>query len=402
MSELTRKSGETDLGYHKRLVYGKLVDKTLADYDYSELAPYVYGKDYSTDVARRMFYGSCRTLKLLDGSKESDGVSENILSEIDSKIVEIKKERQKLSDERVALNKVIRERARQEELNEIITNTVSQLSLPSLPQTGYVPQRVITNSDNDILVSLNDIHYGANYKNYWGEYNSEICAQMLKKYLDKIIAIGKLHNSENCIVWENGDAISGNIHNSIAVTNKENVKQQIFGVSELIAQFLSALSLNFKKVSFISVSGNHSRIDTKERALKDERLDDLIEWYLAARLNTDKDIIIGDCEKIDETMYLLNIRGKTYVGVHGDYDFTPTKIHDLQTMAGKPLYGVLMGHLHHNKVDTIQGVKVIMSGSFLGMDDYCVSKRIVGRPEQLVCICDSSGIKCSYDIDLRL
>lgn len=402
MSELTRKSGETDLGYHKRLVYGKLVDKTLADYDYSELAPYVYGKDYSTDVARRMLYGSCRTLKLLDSSKESDGVSENILSEIDSKIVEIKKERQKLSDERVALNKVIRERARQEELNEIITNTVSQLPLPSLPQIDYKHQRVITNSDNDILVSLNDIHYGANYKNYWGEYNSEICAQMLKKYLDKIIAIGKLHNSENCIVWENGDAISGNIHNSIAVTNKENVKQQIFGVSELIAQFLSALSLNFKKVSFISVSGNHSRIDTKERALKDERLDDMIEWYLEARLKNEESIVIGDCEKIDETIYLLNIRGKTYAGVHGDYDLTPTKIQDLQTMVGKPLYGVLMGHLHHNKVDTVQGIKTIMSGSFLGMDDYCVSKRIVGRPEQLVCICDSSGIKCSYDIDLRL
>ena len=224
----------------------------------------------------------------------------------------------------------------------------------------------------------------------------------IKKYLDKIIAIGKLHNSENCIVWENGDAISGNIHNSIAVTNKENVKQQIFGVSELIAQFLSALSLNFKKVSFRSVSGNHSRIDTKERALKDERLDDMIEWYLEARLKNDESIVIGDCEKIDETIYLLNILGKTYAGVHGDYDLTPTKIQDLQAMVGKPLYGVLMGHLHHNKVDTVQGIKTIMSGSFLGMDDYCVSKRIVGRPEQLVCICDSSGIKCSYDIDLRL
>lgn len=402
MSELLRKSGETDLAYHKRLVYGKLVDKTLADYDYSELAPYVYGKDYSTDVARRMMYGSCRTLKLLDDSKKSNSVSESISNEIDNKILEVKKERQKLFDERAALNKIIRERARQEEVNEIITNTVSQLPLPSLPQMDYMPQRVITNSDNDILVSLNDIHYGANYKNYWGEYNSEICAQMLKKYLDEIIAIGKLHNSENCIVWENGDAISGNIHNSIAITNKENVLQQIFGVSELIARFLSALSLNFKRINFVSVSGNHSRIDTKERALKDERLDNVIAWYLEARLKADESITIGGCEKIDETMYLLDVRGKTYVGVHGDYDFTPTKIYDLQAMAGKPLYGVLMGHLHHNKVDTVQGIKTIMSGSFLGMDDYCVSKRIISKPEQLVCICDSSGIKCSYDIDLRL
>lgn len=51
---LERISGETALQHHRRLIEGKLVDKTLADYDYAELAPYVYGQDYSADVARRI------------------------------------------------------------------------------------------------------------------------------------------------------------------------------------------------------------------------------------------------------------------------------------------------------------------------------------------------------------
>ena len=31
--ELLKKNGESDIDYHKRMIYGKLVDKTLADID---------------------------------------------------------------------------------------------------------------------------------------------------------------------------------------------------------------------------------------------------------------------------------------------------------------------------------------------------------------------------------
>ena len=49
---------------------------------------------------------------------------------------------------------------------------------------------------------------------------------------------------------------------------------------------------------FVSVSGNHSRLDTKENAPLDERLDDLIEWYLGARLQNFDNISIGVAEKV--------------------------------------------------------------------------------------------------------
>lgn len=396
MDKLSKKPNETDLAYHKRLIYGKLVDGTLVDEDYSELAPYVYGKEFSTDVARRMMYGSCRTLQLVDEAARDSFTSETALSELDSKIVEMKKERQKFYDQRNALNKVIRDMARQEELHEIIMKAVSDGELPSL---DYSPS-YITPSDNDLLVSLNDIHYGANVENYWNKYNSDICKEMMCKYIDQIVAIDRTHGSENCIVWANGDQISGNIHNSIAVTNKENVIEQITGVSELIAEFLAELSNHFTTVQYISVAGNHSRLDIKDRALKDERLDDLVEWYLAARLQQHENVIFGQYEKVDSTMYLIDIRGKTYCGVHGDYDGSAAKVQALQTMARRPIYAVLSGHLHHNKIDCVQGVRTVMAGSFLGMDDYCVTKRIYGEPQQLVCVCDTGGIRCSYDVNL--
>lgn len=393
---IERKQNETPLDYHKRIVYGKLVDKTLSDVDYTELAELAYGQSFSSDVARRMFYGSKRTLDLMDSERVESASTNELLTELDEKMIELRKERQKFFDQRNAFNKVVRDRSRQEELNEILVEAVQSGELPTLDYSPHIQIQ----SDNDLLVSLNDIHYGANIKNAWNEYNSCICRDMMYRYLDRIISIGQTHKSENCICWMNGDAISGNIHYSIAITNKENVIEQVMGVSELVSEFLAELSKHFNAVTFITVAGNHSRISpNKDDSLSSERLDDLIEWYVKARLQNFDNIIIAD-NKIDETMYTIDIRGKLYCGVHGDYDGSAAKVQALQTMVGKPVYAVLSGHLHHNKVDVVQGIKTVMAGSFLGIDDYCIQKRIFGKPEQMVCVCDENGILCHYDISL--
>lgn len=138
----------------------------------------------------------------------------------------------------------------------------------------------------------------------------------------------------------------------------------------------------------------------KDRALIDERLDDIVEWYLKARLQNHTNVEIGYGDHIDSTMYVIDVCGKTYVGVHGDYDTTPQHIQSLQTMAGRPVYAVLMGHKHHCEIGVVQGIRTIMAGSFLGMDDFCVQKRIYGYPEQMVCVCDENGIVCSYNVPL--
>lgn len=403
-TNLLKKPEESNYEFQRRLVYGKLVDKTLADVDYAELSEALYGQRIVSDTARRMVYGSKRTLDAIAEDTERSAKSaglEGMLSELDARKIELRKEQQKFYDQRNAFNKVVRERARQEELNEILAKAIGEGDLPELK----FERNYCTPSNNDLLVSLNDIHYGAVVDNHWNTYNSEICREMMCHYLNEIIRIGELHESENCIVWANGDEISGNIHQSTTITNKENVIDQVKGVSELIAEFVAELSKHFSTVTFVSVAGNHSRIvQNKDDALLGERLDDLIDWYLGARLQNFENVYIGKASpnfaKIDDTMYLIDVRGKTYCGIHGDFDMTDSKVQSLQTMARKPLYAILSGHMHHCKIDDVQGIRTIMAGSFLGMDDYCVKKRIVGRPEQMVCVCDSSGVRCSYNIDL--
>lgn len=381
------------------IVIGKLVDHTIDD-DYAELSERLFGEGncFNSSEVRKRMYGMKAIIDAIEREGEAAIRSTDMLSEFDRKKIELQVERQKFFDQRNAFNKLVRERSRQEELNEILVEAVKSGNLPRL---DYEYHEVMP-SDNDLLVSLNDIHYGATVNNYWNTYNSDICREMMRRYLDHIIQIAQTHSSENCIVWANGDEISGNIHKSIAVTNKENVIEQVKGVSELIAEFIAELSKHFATVTFVSVAGNHSRLDpNKDNALVSERLDDLVEWYLSARLQNFDNVIIGGGEKVDETMYLIDVRGKTYCGVHGDFDGSASKVQALQTMVRKPLYAVLSGHLHHCKIDDVQGIRTIMAGSFLGMDDYCVQKRIYGRPEQMVCVCDETGVRCSYNVGLN-
>lgn len=401
--DLERRENESALQHHRRLIYGKLEDKLLSDVDYAELSEFVYGQPYSSDVCRRMMYGSKRTLDLIDQDAEYKAAAEKeaaILTDIDARRIAFEKEKQKFYDQRAAYSKMIRDRSREEELNEIIRGCIESGNLPTLEWNDTPYLHCV--SDTTLLVSLNDIHYGAQINNAWCRYNSSVCARMMQNYLERIIAIGDEHMCADCVVWCAGDNISGSIHKNIQVTNKENVIEQVMGVSELISEFLAGLSRHFRTVRFYSVAGNHSRLEpNKDNSVHGERLDNLVEWYLQARLQNFENVIITDEHKLDDTMSVFDVHGKNYALVHGDFEGSPAKIQSLQAMVGMPLYAVLSGHMHHNQTNVVQGVRTIMAGSFQGMDDFCVEKRIVGEPEQAVCVCDEGGIVCHYDIPLR-
>jgi hypothetical protein len=289
---------------------------------------------------------------------------------------------------------MVRDNARLDELQSIVASSIENLK-------PYVKSSFqdIQISDNDLLVGLNDIHFGIEIDNFWNKYNSTIAKERLEKYLNDIINIQKVHSSENCFVCSNGDLISGAIHYTIALANKENVVEQVMGVSELISWFLSELSNHFKNIYFTVVAGNHSRLNIKENSPKNERLDDLVPFYIKARLQNIENIHITN-NNVDNTMSLVNIRGLNYLNVHGDMDRMDSVLR-LVEMLPQKIYGIVFGHLHHNSSDFMQGYKILMSGSLMGVDDYCIERRIFGVPQQLVCVCDKNGVKCSYDIILN-
>ena len=311
---------------------------------------------------------------------------------------EIQKEKRKLFDERLDINKRLRDESRLETTIEKLEGMLCSIGTERF--VSYTP--VISKSENDLIVCLSDLHIGATYDNADGVYNSEIARERLSKYLSEIIEIQKTHNAENCTVILLGDIISGSIHKSISITNKENVIEQIKLACEYISDFIYELGKHFNKVELRGVAGNHSRIEKKEDALLGERLDVLVLWFVKSMLNNANNIVVID-DDYDDTLSIFTVREKVYFGIHGDFDSTSDAgIAKLALWAKQTPYCVICGHKHYPAMSSVSGIKVVQSGSLCGSgDEFTRSKRLTGEPSQTVAVVDKNGIRCVYPITLN-
>ena len=347
--------------------------------------------DYNESWYRKMYQSF---MMVFDSIKDKYFNNEQ-LKQMEQKKQEIIKERYRLNDERTAYNRALRNDARLDARLDMLEQKITEFGRISFPDVNNIHTGV---NDNDLLVLLSDLHIGQTFKSFNGEYNTKIAQTRMGQYLKKIIEIGKQYNSDKCYVSLQGDLISNSIHKSIAITNQENVIQQIKFASELITAFIYELSHAFNRVIVTSVSGNHSRLDKKEDALKDERLDDLVIWYMDAALKNvnNVDIITNNP---DTTFAVMDIRGKKYINVHGDYDaFSKNGVSSLSMMLGFFPYAITFGHLHTCAMSDESGIKIIRGGSLAGSgDDYTIEKRLTGKASQMVCVCTDKGIE-SYNV----
>lgn len=311
---------------------------------------------------------------------------------------EIQKEKRKLFDERLDINKRLREESRLETTIEKFEDMLTDIG-----SKRYITYSTISNkSKEDMIICLSDLHIGATFYGFDGYYDSRIAKERLNDYLAEIIEIQKTHKVENCTCVLLGDIISGNLHKVISVTNKENVIEQVKLACEYISDFVYELGKNFNKVELRGVSGNHSRIEEKEDALLGERLDTLIIWFVKSMLKNLPNITVED-ENIDDTLSTFFVRDKLYYAVHGDFDGTNTNsIAKLVLWSKKTPYCVLCGHKHYPAMSDVSGIKVVQVGSLCGSgDEYTRQKRLTGEPSQTVLVVNEDGIKCHYPIVLK-
>lgn len=359
-----------------------------------------YGLDIHYDTLRKAtqtIFGGAFVSEYFK-SKQAEKNDDSYLDEIRAEKQEIRKEKQRLFDERTALNKTLRENARiEEDLSklEVLIKNNGAVTLPKV-------ENIIDESDNDLFIALSDFHLGIKTDNYFGSYDSDIAAQRLSQYLNKIIKIKELHNSENAYILLLGDLLNGEIHFTTQLENRENVTEQVQKTAELISAFVYELSKHFKCVYVNGVAGNHSRTFFKDQVLRGNRLDNLIPWYMKAKLSHIDNIKFIDDQNYDATIGCCTVRGKEYLMVHGDFDsFSEKGVSKLVMMLGFKPTAIFYGHLHRCSFDDIAGVKIIRSGSFSGTsDDYTISKRLSGQPSQMVCVVDSNGINACYPVQL--
>lgn len=401
MFDFKKRDGENEEKYIFRL--GQAKDSGLIDMDWTELADIINKEcrndesEYRTEAAYRKPYSDAK--RYYEAGVFGDCKDEGAyLEELQRRKQEIQKEKRKLFDERLDINRALRQEARLETTIEKIESMLADIG-----NERYISYSPITvESGNDMIVMLSDLHIGATYYNFDGVYDSSIAKERLEQYLAEVIGIQRCHNAENCTVVLCGDIISGNIHKTISVTNKENVIEQLKLACEYVSDFIYELGKYFKEVTVRGVSGNHSRIEAKEDALLGERLDTLILWFVKNLLKNVKNIFVEDVNK-DDTLTAFFVRGKAYFAVHGDFDSTNTNsIAKLVLWAKATPYCILCGHKHYPSMTEVSGIKVVQSGSLGGSgDEFTRQKRLTGEPSQTVLVVDDNGVKCCYPIVLR-
>lgn len=376
----------------------------ISDDDWSEICSR-YGLEFNPDTIRKgtqpPLIGSVfvsEYYKWKESLEKSSDKEDEYFNKLRLEKQEIQKEKRKLYDERLDINRRLRETARLETTIEKLEEMLSDIS--NHRYLSYSP--IISKSSNDMIVCLSDLHIGASYYGFDGVYDSNIAKERLNQYLSEIIEIKKENNAENCIIVLLGDLVSGNIHKTISVTNKENVIDQVKLACEYISDFVYEIGKHFATVELHGVSGNHSRIEDKNDALIAERLDSIIPWFIKTMLKNCENIRVID-EEIDDTLSTFFVRDKLYFAVHGDFDSTnESSIAKLALWAKMTPYCVLCGHKHFPAMTDVSGIKVVQSGSLGGSgDEFTRQKRLTGKPSQTILVVNDKGIKACYPVEFN-
>ena len=409
--ELNQRPGESKFDYHKRLVEGKLVDKTLSDVDYSELSEYVYGHHYSSDVARRMMYGSCRTIQLMEDTKhqelEADCASEEIrnkISELDMKKIELKKERQKFQDQRREYNKIINKEARVEHLESRLISAATDLSntmrlyLEDIPYLNQDAQA--ESSDNEAVLVFSDWHYGLKTENIFNKFSVEICKKRVGIVVGKAIERIRLHSCKRLHIFVLGDLIHGAIHCSARVASEELVCDQLMQATELLAQAIECLSQYVEETVVYVTYGNHARtVANKNDNIHRDNMERIVPWWLNQRFKDSDRVVI--CHDEGNEFLFADVCGHGFCASHGDNDSVRTAPKLLPALFRKKynrdIEYILLGDKHHRENYEEIGVSAYLCSSLCGTDDYANEKRLYSGSSQLLLIVNPElGVDAEY------
>ena len=352
----------------------------------------VLNKRFNTDYSESCFRKAWQYFdRMYTACKDIFTTSDDGCRELDTQKRELERAKIQFRDERNAWQRQNYNSARVEQKLDYLEKVITE----SNPTDLQISLRE-NNAKKTAIITCSDWHIGECFDNEWGYYNSDIARDRIEEYASKAIQRCILEGVSNVIIAGCGDLCSGNIHAAIAVTNRENVIEQIMLASEYMLGFVKAFVDKGFMVTFTNISGNHSRISRKDEAVKDERLDNLVGWFVSTHLKDYPNFIYT---KPQDTT-LAEIDG--YWFVHGDNDvFGKAGLSSLVLAKGYKPIAIFSGHMHTMAIDDCYDVKICRGGSLCGSgNDYTIEKRLKGKATQLMAIAEDGELCQFYNITL--
>jgi len=400
---LQRLPNENESQYIWRV--GQAKDSGLIDSTWEELTPTL---NTQCGISEEDFRGSSAWRKRYrvmqqawDDVFSQEKFTDEHAATIKEQTDELYKAKRQLFDQRREYNKILVSDARADHLTERLIEAANLVPLQDYSNMFTFKDAA---TDEEAVLCLSDWHYGQVTNNIWNSYNTQICKERVTNLFDKVANALQEHEIKTLHIVLLGDFVNGAIHTGSRVAAEENTCDQLMHVSEILANFINALSIYADYVNVYSTYGNHARtIQHKDDSIHADNMERVIPWWLKQRLSKNNKVNIIDSE-FYEFIY-FNVCGYNIVCTHGDLD----KFRDIGVTInslfskkyGKTIDYTFSGDKHHLEAFEQFGIESALVGSLCGTDEYANNKRLYSNPMQTLCIfAPEDGKLCTYNIKL--
>lgn len=398
IDEYKIKDGESELEYKFR-IYG-MKDQIGTWYDVADVINNQLGTNY-TECRYRKEYKAFKDIFDANQSKLINAPER--INDIAEKEFELRKERQRLMDERRSYNAAARNEARSERFEALMVEAANKIAEQKPLLEKIVPCGKV--SMNEAVVFFSDWHYGMCTKNIFNVFNKEICAKRVDQFVNECIERINLHNSSKIHIVLMGDCAHGAIHTSARVESDELVCDQLMNAAELIAEAINKIwaYTECDDITIYSVYGNHLRtVQNKSDSVHADNMERIIPWWLKQRF---KDIpSIKIYPDITYEFTIVKAMNSNIACVHGDLDdikHIGTMSHTIfSKMYGENIDYTVSADKHHIEVFDNLGIESSIVGSLCGTDGFANGRRLYSRPSQTLMIFNERGKDAVYNIVL--
>lgn len=363
------------------------------DLDWSEIAEQL-GLDCSADHLRKTAYGIKECYDYFNG-KTKEMIAQEEYEKLLNMELKIKKEKVKVQDMKNQLNKLIRDMARRENIEEILEEKMVDLS-PRIINDEY---KCRIASGKSAIALFSDWHYGIDVNNFLNVFNPEVCRQRVNLLTDRIIDYCVLNNIDKLHIFVMGDIISSENYNVIRLQNRENLIDQILNASELLKEAIIKLANNLPYVMVGFCTGNHCRSHQKGDATNRDNYIHLIKKYVELGVQNVSNIAFLE-NSYDDEIINAEINGLSVIATHGDKVAKSNGSYKLSAILDQKIDLLCLGHWHESRTETNHRTIVHINGSLVSSDEYARNLNLYAFPTQKLLIIGNEQVECCYDIRL--
>ena len=353
-----------DLHTYALRLYENKSEYGLNSESIAELLNKETGKNYGESTYRKFYSAYKKGIEYAIAHNSND-------TDIEEKLRELKSERVKLQTEKSEYNNMIRKESRQELFYENIAKAIQKLPVPSYRELPIVP-----NNKKAYVLTIADIHCGAEFEIEKNNYSFEECERRFDKLEAEMIDYIHKNNIATLKVLNLGDNVQGILRMSDLKLNQTSVVEATVVVARLISQFLNNLSVHCNIEYYSTPTSNHTQtrnLGSDRNGLKDEDVEFVIANYIKDVLINNKRVHCYDnfgCDYIE-----FPILNQNAVSLHGHTVKIGSALKDI-TFHNRRFYDYLfVAHLHAAK-ESVDGatsgrdVETLLAPSFIGTCPY--------------------------------